>query len=113
LPESVQRFAPELWWDSARPLYEAGNYAEAADKGRELIAARPDQPYLYFNTACCESLAGRTADALNHLGKAIEMWDGCREMAKHDSDFDPIRNDPAFRKLVADQRTATKEPPRA
>ena len=102
LPDSIQRFAPELWWDSARPLYEAGKYAEAADKGRELIEARPDQPYLFFNTACCESLAGRTADAVNHLRQAIAMWEGCREMARHDSDFDPIRKEPAFEQLVAD-----------
>ena len=100
LPDSVQRFAPELWWDSGRPLYEAGKYAEAADKGLELIEARPDQPYLLYNTACCESLAGRTADAIEHLGRAIEMWDGCRDLAKEDSDFDPIRGEPAFQELI-------------
>jgi hypothetical protein len=100
LPDSTQRFAPELWWDSARSLYEAGNYAEAAAKGRELIEARPDQPYLYFNTACCESLAGQTTEAIEHLRRAIEMWDGCREMAKHDSDLDAIRDEPAFQALV-------------
>ncbi len=100
LPDSVHRFAPELWWDSARQLYEEGRYAEAAAKGRELIADRPDQPYLFFNTACCESLAGETAEAVDHLRRAIEMWDGCREMAKGDSDFDPLRDEPAFRSLV-------------
>ena len=96
LPDSIHRYAPELWWDIARPLYEAGKYAEAADRGRELIEARPDQAYLCYNTACCESLAGRSADAVEHLGRAIEMWEGCRDMAKEDSDFDPIRGEPAF-----------------
>ena len=28
------------------------------------------------------------------------MWEGCREMAKEDSDFDPIRDEPAFTELV-------------
>ena len=28
------------------------------------------------------------------------MWEGAREMAKQDSDFDPIRDDVAFRELV-------------
>src|SRR5881227_2854067 len=60
LPESIQRSAPELW-DSVRPLYEAGRYAEAADRGRELIVAYPHQGDLYYNVACCESLAGRAA----------------------------------------------------
>jgi tetratricopeptide (TPR) repeat protein len=99
LPDSLQRCVPELW-DSVRPLYDAGRYAEAADRGRELIEARPDQGYLYYNVACCESLAGRAADAIEHLRQAIDMWEGCRGMAKEDSDFDPIRNEPAFEELV-------------
>ena len=84
-----------------RPLYEAGRYEEAADLGRELVAARPDQAYLFYNTACCESLAGRTADAVEHLRRAIDLWEGCREMAEADSDFDPIRDEPAFRYLIS------------
>jgi len=101
LPDSVQRFAPELWWDAALPLYEAGRYDEAADRGRELLEAHPDQAYLYYNTACCESLAGRSADAVQHLRRAAGMWEGCLEMASNDSDFDPIRDEPAFQDLVA------------
>jgi hypothetical protein len=99
LPDSIQRYAPELW-DPVRPLYAAGEYAEAAERGRELIAARPDQAYLYYNVACCESLSGQRADAVEHLRRAIEMWQGCRDMAKADSDFDQIRDEPAFQKLT-------------
>jgi hypothetical protein len=98
LPDSIQR-APALW-ESARPLYEAGRYADAADRGRELIAANPDQPNLHYNVACCESLAGRPADAVEHLRQAIDLWEGCREMAKQDADFDPIRDEPAFKELI-------------
>jgi len=99
LPDSIQRYAPELW-DSVRPLYDARSYADAADRGRELIEARPDQGYLYYNVACCESLAGRTADAIEHLRQAIDMWEGWRDMANGDSDFDAIRDEPAFQKLI-------------
>jgi Glutathione-dependent formaldehyde-activating enzyme len=98
LPESIQR-RYELW-DPVRPLYAAGRYAEAADSGRQLIEAHPDQAYLFYNVACCESLAGRTADAVEHVRQAIEMWEDCREMAKEDSDFDPIRDEPAFVELI-------------
>ena len=61
-------------WDPVRPLYDAGTYAEAADKGLELIEAHPDQA-LYYNTACCESLAGEPADAVEHLRRVIDMWE--------------------------------------
>jgi len=100
LPATVARHAPELWWDSAQPLYDAGKYAEAADKGRELIEDWPDQGFLYYNVACCESLAGQTDGAIEHLRRAIEMWEGCREMAGQDSDFDAIRDEPAFQELM-------------
>jgi tetratricopeptide (TPR) repeat protein len=100
LPESIQRLAPELWWDSARPLYQAGRYAEAAQRGLVLIHERLDQPYLYYNVACCESLAGQTDQAIGHLRRAIEMWEGCRDMAREDSDFDPIREEHAFQELI-------------
>jgi len=99
LPDSIMRFAPELW-DPVRPLHEAGGYADAADLGLELIAANPDQAFLYYNVACCESLADRTADAVEHLRRAIDMWEDFRGMAEEDSDFDPIRGDPSFRDLV-------------
>ena len=50
--------------------------------------------------ACCESLAGRTSDAIEHLRLAIERSSNCASLAANDSDFDPIRNDPAFKELV-------------
>jgi hypothetical protein len=100
LPDSVRRHSPELWWDSAGQLWEAGKYAEAADKGRELVEAHPDQPSLFYNLACAESRAGRPADAVEHLGRAIAMWEDCRELAAGDTDFDPIREEPAFQDLL-------------
>jgi hypothetical protein len=99
LPDSIHRQSYELW-DPVRPLLEERRYAEAAKLGRELIAAHPHEGYLYYNTACCESLAGSATDAVGHLAQAIEKWEGCREMARQDSDFDPIRDEPAFRELV-------------
>jgi hypothetical protein len=65
----------------------------------EVLEAVP-HPRVFYNVACCESLAGRTDDAIGHLRHAIEGWDGCREMAKQEPDFDPIRDEPAFRELV-------------
>jgi tetratricopeptide (TPR) repeat protein len=100
LPDTVQRYAPELW-DPVRPVYEAGRYAEAAEQGRALLDAHPGQAHLLYNLACCESLAGELTAAVEHLREAVERWEGCREMADGDSDFDPIRGEPAFQELLA------------
>ncbi len=83
-----------------RPLYEAGDYAEAADRGRELLAGDPPYPDLFFNVACCESLAGQKDQAIAHLGRAIELSERTRSFLE-DSDIDPIREDPAFKELLA------------
>jgi tetratricopeptide (TPR) repeat protein len=87
-------------WLPINPLYEAGKYAEAADRGRELIEENPEYAGLFYNVACCESLAGRPADAIEHLRRAIERSARFRSFAAGDSDFDPIREEPAFKELV-------------
>jgi hypothetical protein len=81
-------------------LYEAGEYAEAADRGREVAEAHSDNPGLLYNVACVESLAGRKEDALEHLRLAVTGHEPFRKLAADDSDFDPIREEPAFKELV-------------
>jgi tetratricopeptide (TPR) repeat protein len=88
-------------WLPINALYEAGKYAEASDRGRELIEQNPAYAALFYNVACCESLAGRTDDAIEHLARAIELSERFRGFAVGDSDFDPIREQPAFKELVA------------
>jgi hypothetical protein len=87
-------------WASLGPLYEAGEYAEVADRGCELVQAEPDNAQLLYNVACCDSLAGRTTDALDHLRRAINRSEELRPAAAADSDFDPIRDEPLFRELM-------------
>jgi tetratricopeptide (TPR) repeat protein len=87
-------------WAPLNPLYEAGKYAEAADRGREVIEAHPEYAGPLYNLACCESLAGRTADAIEHLRLAIDRSERFRSYAEGDSDFDPIRDEPAFKELI-------------
>ena len=82
------------------PLYQAGEYADVADRLRDVVADAPQYPMLFFNLACCESLCGRTGAALHHLQHAIEMSEEFRESAKADSDLDPIREERAFKALV-------------
>lgn len=88
-------------WMPLHHLYLAGQYAAVVDQGRELIEAHPEYPGPLYNLACCESLAGRTDDAIKHLRLAIDGNEPFRALAAEDSDFDPIRAEPAFQELVA------------
>jgi tetratricopeptide (TPR) repeat protein len=98
-------YEPDGWelWAPLNALYQAGEYAEAADRGRVLVEAHPQYAGLPYNLACCESLAGRTTDAVDHLRRAINMSEPFRTYAKDDSDFDPIRDEPAFKELIEDR----------
>ena len=98
--EAYQPEGFEIWAPLLNPLYQAGKYAEAADRGRELIEAHPEYAGALYNLACCESLAGRPADAIKHLRRAIDRSERYRPYAKGDSDFDPIRDEPEFKELV-------------
>ena len=93
---------PNGWelWAPLRPLYEAGENAEVADRLRVLVEAHPQYALLFYNLACCESLTGRKTDAIDHLRRAIEMSEEFRAYAQDDSDLDPIRDDPAFKELI-------------
>ena len=96
-------YQPTGWdlWAPLAPLYTAGEYAEVADRGAALLADEPPYATLYFNIACCESRVGRIEDALVHLRRAIELHEPMRELARTDSDLDPLRLEPAFRALTA------------
>jgi tetratricopeptide (TPR) repeat protein len=95
-------YDPVGWelWAPLRPLYEAGDYDAVVERGRALVEANPQYALLFYNLACCESLAGRTTDALEHLRRAAEMSEQLRDYAKGDSDFDAIREDTAFKEVV-------------
>ena len=95
-------YEPAGWelWAPIRPLYEAGEYDEAIDRARKLVEEHPQYAIPLYNLACCESLTGRTSDAIEHLRAAIDRMEQLRSYAREDSDFDAIREEAAFKELV-------------
>jgi mannose-6-phosphate isomerase-like protein (cupin superfamily) len=96
-------YTPSGWeiWGQFHPLYEAGKYDEVIERSRETLESA-GYPQPLYNLACCESLAGRTDDAIEHLRQAIDQVEMLRDLAKQDTDLDPIREEPAFKELVGD-----------
>jgi tetratricopeptide (TPR) repeat protein len=89
----------ELWYP-LRKRYEAGQNDEVVARLREIVAENPQYGLLFYNLACCESLTGQPADAVEHLRRAIELSDQFRDFAKTDSDLDAIREEPAVKELL-------------
>jgi hypothetical protein len=97
-----QAYEPHGWevWSQLQPLFQAGEYEQVADRGKELLDGHPEYSGVFYNVACAEALAGRKEDAIEHLRHAAERSDRFRELAKDDSDFDSLRDEPAFNELL-------------
>jgi tetratricopeptide (TPR) repeat protein len=98
-----EAFTPSAWERSAPALnyLATQDYDKAIEEFERLRAEAPDDAGLLYNLACAESLAGRTADAVEHLSGAVELDPDFRRLAEKDSDFDPIRAEPEFASVVA------------
>lgn len=85
----------------AMRFYNARDYPRAVEVMAEGAGRYPDSPDILYNLACFESLAGRAADSLTHLRRAVALDASYRELARRDTDFDPIRSTPEFQSVVA------------
>jgi quercetin dioxygenase-like cupin family protein len=93
----------ESWREGqeAMALYREQRFGEAADVLREAVGRYPDSAGLYYNLACFDSMAGKDADDVAaSLERSIELFPGFRDYAREDSDFDPVRDEPAVKELL-------------
>jgi hypothetical protein len=93
----------ESWREGqqAMALYREQRYGEAADVLREAVQRFPESAGLYYNLACFDSMAGAEPEAVAaNLGRSIELFPGFRDYAREDSDFDPVRDEPAVKEML-------------
>ena len=99
--------ALELRPDHPEILYNRGNtylnmerYEDALADYNQALQLKADHTPAVYNIACLFSLTGKLDDAIYHLEKAIGLDPVYRQKAKADTDFDNIRDDPRFKKLI-------------
>ncbi len=84
------------WSAEAFPFFQSGE----PERAYELLAAanekHPDSSSVLYNLACAEALLGKREEAVEHLRRAVELYDGFAEYARDDPDFDSIREHPGF-----------------
>ena len=78
----------------------------AAQSYLEAIKKHPGEGILHYNLACYLSLINRPSEALEALTRALRLDAALRKLAHEERDFDPIRELPAFKELVALPKTA-------
>ena len=74
--------------------------AQAIDSLARALRDNPRDSLLHYNVACYWSLANHPAKALQSLATAIEIDPDIRFRIAEETDFDPIRHNPDFNRLV-------------
>ncbi len=69
----------------------AGRLVQGAAVLAEGAVRYPDDATILYDLACYESLAGRLDDALAHVGRALELDDSLRALARVDPDLAALR----------------------
>jgi tetratricopeptide (TPR) repeat protein len=93
-----EAFKPLGWEWSAKafPFFRSGEPERAYEILVAANEAHPDAAGVLYNLACAEALLGKQDEALAHLRRAVELFDGFAEIARDDPDFDSIRSHPGF-----------------
>ena len=91
---------PEDFYYAAVFEKNRGNVLEAIEHLKR-AARKNGGGRVDFLLACCYAQNGETGTALEHLKKAIEEDQRHRFLARHDRDFDPVRDIPEFQEILA------------
>ena len=88
------------FFESGRDLLKSGEYALSA-KAFQRSAELGNRPGTsFYNAACAYSLGGQTAQAIEHLHKALDNGFDDPKLMRTDDDLDNVRSDPRFQELL-------------
>lgn len=91
---------PEDFYYAAVLEKNRGNVVEAIEHLKH-AARKNGGGRVDFLLACCYAQTGESQIALDYLRKAIEEDQRNRILARHDRDFDTVRDTPGFQELLA------------
>lgn len=94
-------------YEEANNLYLQKNYAAVPAKLEIAALLKPKNPRLFYELALAYARAGNKSKAINALGRAIE--NGFTDLAKieQNQEFDPLRNEAGYKKLVSGIKKGT------
>ena len=80
---------------------ELGRHEDGLRADREMVRLEPDSPNAWYNLACSLALTGQPDAAFAALEKAIALGYDDAEWMQDDDDFEPLKKDPRFARLLA------------
>jgi tetratricopeptide (TPR) repeat protein len=91
---------PEERYDYAVSLLNSGSFEDARDQFEAILADSPRADFAHYGMALLSSMTGQAEEALDHLGRAIEINPAARIQARSDPDFVDMADDPRFTELL-------------
>ncbi|BAY24959.1 peptidase, M50 family protein [Calothrix sp. NIES-2100] len=93
----------KAWNYKGISLMNLQQYEEALAIYEQAIIINPEDPYYWYNQACCYALQNNVILATEKLQQAIKLDpENIRQLVKTDHDFDGIREHELFQSLVID-----------
>jgi tetratricopeptide (TPR) repeat protein len=90
----------EAWNNKGVALGSLSKYQEAIESFDKAIEINPNNADAWYNRACGEIRKGKIESGLEDLKKAIEIDTVWIDSAEKDEDFESIRNDERFKRVV-------------
>lgn len=83
--------------------FHKGEYQNASEFFKEAILEEPQYSEALYNLACCCSMLNDRDSAYLYLHRAARLNPHCLDWAKEDQEFDNIRSDTTFQRLITDK----------
>lgn len=87
-------------YDYAVSQINAGDFEEATNQLKGIIADDPNADFAFYGLALLYSITGKAQDCLDSLAQAIELNPKNRLQARSDNDFQSMVDDPRFTELL-------------
>jgi len=87
-------------YDYAISLLNNGDYEDAREEFKAILAENDSADYAFYGLAVLSSMTGETHTCLEHLTEAIRLNAKNRIQARSDSDFQDMADDPRFTELL-------------
>ena len=90
----------EEHYDYAISLLNSGNYDDAREQFKLILEQNDKADFAFYGLAVLSSMTGDSHTCLEHLTEAIRQNPRNRIMARADSDFQDMADDPRFTELL-------------
>lgn len=94
-PDSLDVFMGLAWC-----YKRTGQLPKSIEAMQQAYQHHKDEPIVLYNLSCYYALAGNKEQALSWLGRALRMQPDLRRLIPNETDFDPLRDDTDFQRLL-------------